>query len=286
MTRAPAESERRTADGYRVSPEEIAAFHRDGYVHLRGVIAPDELAELERVYQRFLRREIHVPGKDLCDMSGDYERPVEQFAVVNVMLPSKYHPPLAGNVYERRAASIAEQLQGPDLVLDYDQLLAKQPRRPDAVFAWHQDLAYWPVTPDTRTASFWLAIDDSTLANGCLRFVPGSHKEPKLRPHRPLHGDREKSHTLVADVDPGRDEIRPVPIARGDVTVHHERTVHGSGGNTTDAPRRAWVIAFRARETVALERAMGFTHSHNDERRVLERVGDEGAARQSSRLGP
>ena len=53
---------------------------------------------------------------------------------------------------------------------------------------------------------------------------------------------------------------RPVPIRRGDVTVHHERIVHGSGGNTTRGWRRAYVIAFRARETVALERRMGFTH--------------------------
>jgi ectoine hydroxylase-related dioxygenase (phytanoyl-CoA dioxygenase family) len=65
------------------------------------------------------------------------------------------------------------------------------------VFHWHQDLAYWPVTPDPRTASFWLALDDTDLDNGCLSFVAGSHREPRLRPHLPLHGDREQSHTLV-----------------------------------------------------------------------------------------
>lgn len=264
---------RRNGDSYRVSPEELARFRSDGYVHLRGVLSADELAEIEEVYARFLRREIPVPAKDFCDMSGDYQRPVDEFAVVNVMLPRKYYPPLRGNVFERRAASIAEQLCGKDMAIDYDQLLAKRPWRTDAVFAWHQDQAYWPATPDTRTASFWLAIDDSTIANGCLRFVPGSHLEPALRPHRPLHGDREKSHTLIAEVDPERDEIRPVPIARGDVTVHHERVIHGSGGNTTPGWRRAYVLAFRARETVDAERRMGFTHSHNDERRVLETVG-------------
>ncbi len=270
---------RREGDFYRVLPEEVERFRRDGYVHLAGVLSGEELAELEAIYQRFLRGEIPVPGKDLCDMSGDYQRPLEQFAVVNVMLPRKYYPPLAGNVYERRAAAIAEQLCGPDMVLDYDQLLAKQPFREDAVFAWHQDQAYWPATPDTRTASFWMAIDDSTLENGCVRFIPGSHREPKLRPHHPLHGDRGKSHTLVAEVDPEKDEIRPAPIRRGDVTVHHERTVHGSGGNRTAGWRRAYVVAFRARETVALERALGFTHSHNDQPTVLERVGIEGETR-------
>jgi len=56
--------------------------------------------------------------------------------------------------------------------------------------------------PDTRTASFWLAIDDATVANGCLQFVPGTHREDRLRHHGPLHGDRDKSHTLVATLQP------------------------------------------------------------------------------------
>ena len=60
----------------------------------------------------------------------------------------------------------------------------------------HQDLAYWLITKDTRTASFWFAIDNSTVENGCLHFVPGSHLEPDLRDHGSLHGNRDKSHTL------------------------------------------------------------------------------------------
>jgi hypothetical protein len=55
--------------------------------------------------------------------------------------------------------------------------------------------------------------------------------------------------------------------------VHNERVLHGSGGNSTAGWRRAYVVAFRARETVAEERRLGFTHSHNDEKTVLERVG-------------
>ncbi len=258
---------------YLVSPEEIERFRRDGYVHLRGVLTPAEVAEIETTYMRFLRREIPVEGRDFCDMSGDYTRPIEQFSLINVMLPRRYFPAWRDNVYETRARSIAEQLIGADVELDYDQLLAKPPRQPSAVFHWHQDLAYWPVTPDSRTASFWLAIDDASVENGCMRFVVGSHLEPRLRPHLPLHGDREKSHTLVAHVDETKDVVRPAEIARGDVTVHSERTVHGSGGNVSDRWRRAYIMAYRSRSTVAAERAMGFTHSHNDDLSVLNKVG-------------
>ena len=206
-------AERRDGPRYHVTAEEQERFRRDGYVHLGGVLSDEELAEIAATYDRFLRREIAVPGKDLCDMSGDYTRSFEQYSIVNVMLPRRYHTAWQGNVYEQRAASIAEQLHGPGMTLDYDQLLAKRPRKTDAVFEWHQDQAYWPVFADSRTATLWLAIDDSTLANGCMRFVPGSHLQP-LRAHRPLEGDREKSHTLLTDVDPAKDEVRPVPIRR------------------------------------------------------------------------
>jgi hypothetical protein len=266
-------------DSYLVTEEEQRKFRADGYVHLRGLLTLAELAEIEATYARFLRREIPVEGRDFCDMSGDYERPAEDFACVNVMLPRKYHPAWQGNVYERRAASVVAQLHGPGMAIDYDQLLAKRPERADALFHWHQDQAYWIETPDQRTATFWLAVDESTLENGCMRFVVGSNREPRLRPHRPLHGDREKSHTLVAVIDEARDAIRPVPIQRGDVTVHDERVIHGSGGNRSPGWRRAYIVAFRSEATIREERRRGFTHSHNDAPAVLGGVGIEGQSR-------
>jgi len=161
------------------------------------------------------------------------------------------------------------------MTIDYDQLLAKRPFKDDAVFHWHQDMAYWIDTADRRTATCWLAIDDSTIQNGCMRFVPGSHKESALRPHRTLGGDRGESHTLLCDVDERADAVRYAEIRRGDITVHNERVIHGSGGNVTSGWRRAYIVAFRARATVAEERARGFTHSHNDAPEVLGSV--EGA---------
>ncbi len=266
------EAARRDGSRYHVSDEEKARFAADGWVHLKGVLSVEELAAVAIDYERFLRREIAVAGKDFCDMSGDYDKPVESFAIVNVMLPRRYHPAWQGSLYEQRAHSIAEQLQGPGMALDYDQLLAKRPQRPDAVFAWHQDLAYWPTdTPDTRTATCWLALDDSTPENGCMRFVSGTQAAP-LRPHRPLHGDRSKSHTLVTDLVKG-DRVTLARLARGDITVHDERVLHGSGGNASSGWRRAYIVAFRSAATVAEERRRGFTHSHNDEANVLDRVG-------------
>jgi phytanoyl-CoA hydroxylase len=236
------------------------------------VLSAPEVATVAAVYDRFLSGEIPVPGKDLNDMTtGQHGADPSEYAIVNVMVPRRYHPQWQGNVFEQRAASIATQLCGEGMVIDFDQLLAKQPGRTDAVFGWHQDQAYWLDTDDRRTATCWLAVDDSTVQNGCLQFLPGSHREP-VRPHRPLHGDRDVSHTLVTDLRPD-DVLRPVPIAAGDITVHNEGVLHGSGGNTTtDSWRRAYIVAFRSQRAVRAERALGFTHSHNDDVGVLEQV--------------
>ena len=263
---------RRTATGYAVTDEERERFRRDGYVHLRSVLSEEEVLAIERVYDAFLRREIAVDGKDFNDMTtGEHGTDPKGYAIVNVMLPRRYYPAWQDNVFEVRARSIAEQLCGEGMTIDFDQLLAKSPNRPEAVFHWHQDQAYWIDTDDRRTATCWLAVEDSTLANGCMQFLAGSHHDP-IRPHRPLHEDRTRSHTLLTDLHEG-DTVTAVPIRRGDITVHNEGVLHGSGGNTTsDSYRKAYIVALRSMSTVERERALGFTHSHNDASEVLTQV--------------
>lgn len=259
----------RGGSDYRLSDEEIEAFHRDGYVTLRGVMTDAELAAIEPTFQRFIAGEVPDMGRDFCDMSGPYDRKFADFSLVNAVLPRRYEPALQGNLYERRCASIARQLIGETATLDYDQFLAKRPNKPDAQFTWHQDLGYWPTgTPEPQTATCSLALDDADAENGCLRVVPGSHKGP-LRPHRPLHssdaGDREASHILSIELDPA-EPVMELPLRRGDITVHDERIVHGSGGNRSpDRWRRTYIVAFRPKACVDHERAIGFTHSHNDQ---------------------
>jgi ectoine hydroxylase-related dioxygenase (phytanoyl-CoA dioxygenase family) len=138
-------------------------------------------------------------------------------------------------------------------------------------------MAYWPDSSKvlgvdlTDTCTFSLAIDDSLPENGCLRYVVGSGVSKTVRPHRPAAGDsREEGHALVTDV--GEDEeIRLAPARKGSITIHDEYVVHGSGGNTCmDRQRRTYVVAYRAAEIVKAERAIGFTHSHNDRGKICK----------------
>ena len=250
---------------YILRPEQIEQFKRLGYVHLPNVLAEDEICWIERSYDQFMRNEVPGMGQDFCDMSGPYDRKFQDFALINAMLPRVYMPSLQGNVFETVSAAIAAQLIGDDILLDYDQFLAKKPHRPDAQFAWHQDQGYWPAgTPDTRTVTCSLAVDDSLKPNGCLRCIPGSGAAQSLRSHRSVTGNRDSGHTLEADVT-ADEAIDYLEVRRGGITVHDEWVVHGSSGNRTDNWRRTYVIAYRSRATVEHERSIGFTHSHNDD---------------------
>ena len=260
----------RVLSRYVLDPRQILHFHEQGYLTLSHVLSEAECAALEMDYMDFISGEVPEMGRDFCDMSGPYGRAYEDFNLINAMLPRVYRSSLRGNVFERVAQSIAEQLIGQTATLDYDQFLAKKPAKQEAAFAMHQDMGYWPTnTPDTKTTTCSLALDDADEINGCLRVVPGSHLEPELRAHVPVvkadkgEGLRDGGHTLGIEMRP-EDRVLLQPVRRGDITVHNERIIHGSSGNRSQRWRRTYVIAHRSRACVDYERSIGFTHSHND----------------------
>jgi phytanoyl-CoA hydroxylase len=76
-------------------------------VHLRGVLSPAEVEEIERDYNAFLRGEIAVVRKDLNDMTtGEHGTDPTGYAIVNVMLPRRYYPDWVGNTFEKRERSL------------------------------------------------------------------------------------------------------------------------------------------------------------------------------------
>ncbi len=119
------------------------------------------------------------------------------------------------------------------------------------------------MTPDTRTVTFSLALDSTNQQNGCIRYIPSSGFDKKLRKHAPIGSGRDEAHAISAEVFPG-EYVKYAEVARGSISLHDEYIVHGSGGNLSPGPRRTYVIAYRVKDTVDRERAAGFTHSHND----------------------
>jgi ectoine hydroxylase-related dioxygenase (phytanoyl-CoA dioxygenase family) len=122
----------------------------------------------------------------------------------------------------------------------HDQLFCK-PAKHGGVVAWHQDYSYWTRTSPMQHLTCWVGLDDATTENGCLYYVPGSHKWGLLQKPE-LAGEMNGLMEFLTESQ--KDAFIPVPIAlkKGYGTFHHPLLVHGSYENRSDRPRRAFVL--------------------------------------------
>lgn len=142
-----------------------------------------------------------------------------------------YHPPFV---------AAAERLLGGPVRLWHDQLFVKPPGE-GGIVAWHQDYSYWTRTRPMAHLTCWIALDDATVENGCLQYVPGSHRWPLL-PRGKLADDMDAVLSVLTPEQ--RAEFKPVAaeLKAGEASFHHPMLVHGSYPNRSDRPRRGAVI--------------------------------------------
>jgi ectoine hydroxylase-related dioxygenase (phytanoyl-CoA dioxygenase family) len=134
-----------------------------------------------------------------------------------------------------------EQLIGPDIILWGCHVFCK-PAGDGHETPWHQDGHYWPIRP-LATCTVWVALEESTADNGCLRVIPRSHREKVSHPH--LHEDRQDvalQQRLAAhsfDADAAVDlELQP-----GQMSMHDVYLIHGADANRS--ARRRTGVALR-----------------------------------------
>ena len=233
-----------------LTSEQIDFFASEGYLVVDQLITAEEVKYFRQVYEDFLSGMIATTGHR-SDLSGQTNRG-EAEKIVQIMRPSILFPELAQSVVHKRALTIARQLLGVDMDLDFDMLIDKPPYT-NAPTPWHQDEAYWIDMEDKRAVSCWLALDDVVKENGCMWFVPRSQDEA-LRHHEQtgkggaLQCLAEESEAVAAE------------IFAGSCTFHSGRTIHYARGNSTNRRRRALITNFRPQAMIAYERAQGFDH--------------------------
>jgi len=123
----------------------------------------------------------------------------------------------------------------------HDQLFWK-PAKKGGVVAWHQDYSYWTRTKPVAHLTCWCGLDDATKENGCLQYIAGSHRWGLL-PKPVLAGDIQGIRDFLNDEQKGQfDHPQYAEVKAGEAIFHHSLTLHGSGENKSDKPRRAFVI--------------------------------------------
>ena len=122
----------------------------------------------------------------------------------------------------------------------HDQLFCK-PAKQGGVVAWHQDYSYWTRTKPIAHLTCWCSLDDSTIENGCLQYVPRSHRWGLLE--KPvLAGDLMGIKNFLTPEQLAEFNPVHVEVKAGEAIFHHSLTLHGSGENKSNRPRRAFVI--------------------------------------------
>jgi ectoine hydroxylase-related dioxygenase (phytanoyl-CoA dioxygenase family) len=200
-------------------------FERDGYVAPLSILTDNEVAHYRDTYDQL---EADHKAK------GITARPTQQHFVYRPFWELATHP---------RVLAIMRDAIGEDLVLIATGFFSKAAAEPEKYVAWHQDTTYWGLDPHFA-ATLWIAIDDSDIDNGCLRVIPGTHKQ--LLPH----GKSARTGNILGnnqEIDPAfLDDSRAVDLElkAGQASLHHGLTVHGSNPNTSGRRRCGMTVRF------------------------------------------
>jgi ectoine hydroxylase-related dioxygenase (phytanoyl-CoA dioxygenase family) len=135
-----------------------------------------------------------------------------------------------------------EQVLGPDIVCWGAHVFCK-PARTGLAVPWHQDGQYWPIRP-LASCTVWIALDDSSIENGCLRVVRGSHRMRTIYHHRL---DERPEHALEQRIDESEfdaSQIEDVELQAGQMSIHDVYAIHGSHANRSDKRRAGFAIRY------------------------------------------
>jgi ectoine hydroxylase-related dioxygenase (phytanoyl-CoA dioxygenase family) len=222
-----------------LTPDDVARYHEQGFLALESFISAEEVDRMRTVYDRLFAERSGREVGDQFDLAGidddDSEANLPQ-----ILNPSQYAPELLHSATLDRAREVLLELLGPDATVGGDHAINKPPRH-GVETPWHQDEAYWDPALRHTSLSIWIPLQEATVENGCMHFVPGSH-HGEVVPHRPIGGD-PRVHGL--EVEPGAVDVSAAvacPIPAGGATIHAGRTLHYTSPNHTADHRRAYII--------------------------------------------
>lgn len=224
---------------FRLSDEQIQFFHDNGYVSNIELFDETQIKSLRGELEEFFQSE-HA-GQELWYEYHSNESTDPSRVLFHALGAWRLRPGFHDLLWNPAFVIPASQLLEGDVRFWHDQLFCK-PAEHGGNVAWHQDYSYWTRTRPMAHLTCWTGLDDATVDNGCLQYIPGSHEWPLL-PITGLAGDMDAIKDVLDDQQ-WQAFQNPVPIEMkaGHATFHHPLMVHGSGTNSTSMPRRATVI--------------------------------------------
>lgn len=208
----------------RLGEEAVRQYQRDGYYFPIPVLSTVEAAH----YRKCL--ELHE-AKTGAPLQGNWRHKTHLlFTWADELV---HHP---------RILDAVEQMIGPDILCWTTNFFIKEPANPGFV-SWHQDSTYWGLDPDDVITA-WVAFTDANPENGCMQFLPGSHKVDQLPHVDTFHKDNLLSRGQEVAVEVDKSQGVGVSLKAGEMSLHHIKLVHGSEPNRSADRRIGLAIRF------------------------------------------
>ena len=201
---------------------QVAEYHENGFVVPDYHLSEGTLEAIRATHNRLIAK--YPQFSDYCSALLPFDESFIKFA------------------RDENILNMVGQILGSNFALWNSSFFAK-PAKIGTTTPWHQDGQYWAMRP-LATCTVWMAIDDSTPENGCLRVIPGSHKGKNLRRHQvnDSPGLALNQELLPSEFDASK--AVDMILKAGQISLHDVYLAHGSEPNQSDRPRRGMTLRF------------------------------------------
>lgn len=201
----------------RLTVEQIAGYNKLGYVAPCPIYSAEEINAI-RGYFDDLLAQIVAAGGDSYSISSAHLK----FGPVHDILTNA------------TIVDYVADLLGENVIGWGSHFFCKMPHDGKAV-AWHQDASYWPLSP-SKAVTVWLAIDDASQQNACMKFIAGSHHHGHMT-YRPSDPDEHNVLNQTIDNPEQYGHIVFDELKAGEMSMHSDLLLHGSEANDSDFRR-------------------------------------------------
>ncbi|SEP00073.1 Phytanoyl-CoA dioxygenase (PhyH) [Salinihabitans flavidus] len=219
-----------------LTEDDIRTYREDGLVIPDYVLPDDVLERLRGAVDKLIADHAGIRPESLSGPHNPYGQSAKLMGNVD-FLEFCQHPDILDMV---------EQLIGPDIILWGSMLFAKPPGDGKAV-PWHQDGKYWPLEP-LETITVRVSIDGSDRDNGCMQYIPGSHKSRNLEHHEVELREDMALGQKMTDLDTSK--AKDCILKPGQISLHDVYTVHGSEHNRSIKRRADYAIRYMPATTL------------------------------------
>jgi ectoine hydroxylase-related dioxygenase (phytanoyl-CoA dioxygenase family) len=206
-----------TEHPHTLTHDQISAFNRDGYLAGIRIFDDDEISSIRQYFDALLAKTI-AAGGDSYSISTAHLRYGRVYDILT-------DPRIVGRI---------KDLLGEDVIAWGSHFFCKMPGDGKRV-SWHQDSSYWPLTPSMAVTA-WLAIDDATVKNACMRYIPRSHHLGHLTYTLSENDESNVLNQTVLGAENLGDSVS-VELKAGEMSIHSDLLLHGSEANQSTERR-------------------------------------------------